>query len=74
MPNDKLLTASEAAARLGVNYKFFQRNWADHIPHTKPDTPTGRGWKRFYESDIDRFKQSIRKDAIERAAGNAESR
>jgi len=41
---------------LGVEPKFFTRYWADEIPQVPR---MGRGWRRFYTADIDRFKQSI---------------
>jgi hypothetical protein len=53
---DNCLSAGKAAEHLGMSYKQFRRIF-NQIPHyTSP-----KGWRYYYQSDLDRWKDSVRK-------------
>lgn len=56
MKETRLLTITQAAARLGVNQKTLRR-WADagKVPHVK----TLAGQRRFEEGVIDRLRKQM---------------
>lgn len=57
MEEDKLLTITQAAKRLGVHYQTL-RAWADSgkVPMVKLPS----GYRRFEVSEIDRVRQEMR--------------